>query len=106
MNYRFNDKNKIVCSNCNCEIDSSFNDRHSCYWIELEKYPIGMVAGILRGAFSRYNDLEKRIASSIWSRVKEKNRPKKIKKIKMFGATNVEIYERWCVLGDEVFNSN
>lgn len=105
MNYRFDSSGKLICSNCNCPIERSNQDRHSCYWIELENFPIGMLAMIIKGQISSYNLMEKRIALSIWNRVKDKEKPKKTIFIKTFGASNIEIYNNWVRFGDEIFNS-
>lgn len=105
MRYSFNQLNQLVCENCNSIISDSSQDRHSFYWIELSRYPIGMLVLTLRGQYSSFNAMEKRIALGIWKKVKEKNKPITEKKIDIINVTNIEVYNTWVEECDLIFNS-
>jgi hypothetical protein len=99
MDYYIKDR-CLHCVKCEKQISTSVNDRHACYWNQLKMAPIGMLAMILAGQFDSYNALEKRIAKSIWESKKMDSRPTMVKELKMFGTTNVEVYENWILHGD------
>lgn len=103
MQYRY-EGSQLICSLCDAHVESSHNDRHGCYWIELENSPIGMAALILRGQYGLYNPMEKRIAKAVWERIKIKQQPKSVVNLELFNATNLEVNQLWTKLGDEVFN--
>ncbi len=106
MEYFFK-KRQLYCSRCKAHINVNVGkDRHSCYWADLEERPIGMLALMLSGQFKTYNPLERRIARGIWERAKSKNKPKRLKKIKMFNTTNVKIYENWVRRGDAALSED
>lgn len=99
MQYKFL-SNKLICIKCNAHIKDSLNDRHSCFWKELENADLGFAAMILAGQFKSWNKLEQAIAKNIWHNLKIKHFPKKIKHLKILNTTNIEVYSRWTKHGD------